>query len=271
MRRVRQGWLQPIHRGVYAVGWLAPVRETAWLAAVRACGDRAVVSHRAAGELWGMLEYRAPLEVTIPGPGTRMVPGIIVHRSRVLDEDQIEVEREIPVTSPSRTLIDLAGALSFDALRQATRRAQGKRLVALPELLALMERLGRRRGSGRLRAVIASGPAATRTVLEDVVLDLLLGAGFDHPDVNVPLTVGGRRVIPDFRWPKERLIVEADGRSWHDQPVARADDAARQRLLEAHGERFVRVTWQQAVRHPEATIARVDAAGAPRPGRSSVD
>lgn len=269
-RRVRQGWLRRVHRGVYVVGWLAPAPEPTWLAAVKACGPAAVLSHRAAGELWGVLEYRAPVEVTIPGPGTRAVAGVVVHRSRLLEPDQIAVERDVPVTSAARTLIDLAAVLGFAALRQAVRRAQGKRLVTLPKLIALIEHLGPRRGSKRLRSIIASGPAGTRTVLEDIVLDLLLRAGFEHPDVNVPITIGDRRIIPDFRWPGVRLTVEADGAAWHDQPVGRDDDAERQALLEAHGERVLRVTWDQAVRRPRATVARVEAAGAPRPGHSKV-
>jgi very-short-patch-repair endonuclease len=91
------------------------------------------------------------------------------------------------------------------------------------------------------------------------VLDLLLAAGLEHPDVNKPLIVSGRRVVPDFRWPRKRLVLEADGAAWHDPAL----DAERQALLEAHGERVLRVTWEQAVTKPQATIARVTAADAP--------
>jgi very-short-patch-repair endonuclease len=70
-------------------------------------------------------------------------------------------------------------------------------------------------------------------------------------------------VIPDFRWPEQKLIVEADGAAWHDNALARADDAERQALLEADGERIVRVTWHQAVTQPHQTIARLRGAGAP--------
>ena len=74
----------------------------------------------------------------------------------------------------------------------------------------------------------------------------------------------GRRIVPDFRWPAQRLILEADGAAWHEHRVAREDDAARQALLERHGERVLRVTWRQAVARPEETLARLRAAGAPR-------
>ena len=104
----------------------------------------------------------------------------------------------------------------------------------------------------------------TRSEFEDLLLDLVLAAGFAPPDVNVPLRLEGRLVIPDLRWPAQRLCVEADGRMWHDDPVARADDAERQALLEASGERVLRVTWHQALVGRARTVARLAAAGAPR-------
>jgi very-short-patch-repair endonuclease len=66
--------------------------------------------------------------------------------------------------------------------------------------------------------------------------------------------------VPDFRWPQHRLVVEADGAEWHDNPTAREDDAERQALLERHGERVLRVTWKQAVVRPAETLARIRAA-----------
>ena len=110
---------------------------------------------------------------------------------------------------------------------------------------------------------MATGPAPTRSELEDVVLDLILRGGFAHPQVNEPLRRSGRRVVPDFRWPGQHLVVEADGAAWHDNQLAREDDAERQALLEAHGERVLRVTWDQAITDPRRTLARVRAAGAP--------
>ena len=95
------------------------------------------------------------------------------------------------------------------------------------------------------------------------MLDLILRAGHVHPEVNAPYVVAGRKTIPDFRWPEQRLVVEADGAAWHDNPLAREDDAERQALLEAHGERVLRITWAQALTRPRATLARLRAAGAP--------
>ena len=90
------------------------------------------------------------------------------------------------------------------------------------------------------------------------MLDLIARGGFETPDVNEPITLGGRRVVPDFRWPAQRLVIEADGAAWHDHRLAREDDAERQAILEAHGERVVRVTWAQATGRPAQTLARLD-------------
>jgi hypothetical protein len=259
-RRERAGRLIRLYRGVYAVGHVGEARETAWMAAVKACGPGAALSHLDAGELWGFLEPEGDHLPHVTAPANRRVPGIRVHRSS-LEPPDVARHRGIPVTTPARTLIDLAAILNERALRHAVRRAQGHRRISLPHMLRTLDRLGARRGTATLRRIIATGPAPTRSVLEDVVLDLFLGAGFEHPDVNKPITVAGHRVIPDFRWPEHRLIVEADGPGWHD----RALDAERQDLLEAHGERVVRVTWEQAtLRRPETVAALTKLLPSPR-------
>ena len=103
--------------------------------------------------------------------------------------------------------------------------------------------------------------AATRSVLEDLVLDLILTAGLAHPDVNIPLKLGDTTVIPDFRWPDQRLIVEADGAAYHDN--TKPEDAQRQALIEATGERVIRIGYDQATRQPAQTVERLKRAGAP--------
>ena len=129
-----------------------------------------------------------------------------------------------------------------------------------------MSRLGPRRGAHKHTRIVVTGPAPTRSELEDAVLDLILRGGLAHPDVNAPLVLAGRRVVPDFRWPQQHLVVEADGAAWHDNRLSREDDAERQALLEAHGERVLRVTWKQSITRPRETLSRIRAAGAPAAG-----
>ena len=262
--RAQNGRLHRMHRAVYAVGHPSVSPEGRLLAAVKACGPGAVLSHVSAAALWGLVRPSGGLpDVTVPGTSGRGHAGIRVHHTASLPDRDRRRRARIAVTSPARTLLDCAGVLDDRALRRAVREAQALKLATVGELVEVLGRLAPRRGSRRLASIVATGAAPTRSVLEDVVLDLLLRGGFAHPDVNVPVWVGGRRVVPDFRWPAAHLVVEADGAAWHEHKLAREDDAERQALLEANGDRVLRVTWDQAVGRPAETLARVGAAGAP--------
>ena len=125
----------------------------------------------------------------------------------------------MPVTSPARTLLDLAAVLSPEALRRAARQAQAERRVNVRQLREIVTRANGHRGVGALRAIVADGPAPTRSDLEDVVLDLLDDAGIERPEINAPLRLDGRTIIPDFLWRERRLAIEADSRRWHDAPA----------------------------------------------------
>jgi very-short-patch-repair endonuclease len=262
-KRVAAGHLHAIHRGVFAVGHRGITPEARILAAVKACGPSAVASHRAAAWLYGLMDEVPRPEVTVVGDGTRLHRGVRIHRTSSLEPVDRRRWRGIPVTSPARTLLDCAAVVPERAVRRLVREAFAQRLVTLEEVVAILRRLGPRRGSRRMATVVASGFVPTRSVLEDVVLDLLDRGGLARPDVNVALRLGGRVVVPDFRWPSAQLVLEADGRAYHDHKIAREDDAARQALLEAHGERVLRVTWEQAMKRPDQTLARLRAAGAP--------
>ena len=109
-RRVRSGALLRVHRGVYRVGHRAPSVEATYLAAVRACGDGAVLSGRAAGHLLGLLRGRPPRpEVTTLL--SRRPEGVRIRRTRGFHAEDVTVWRGVPITSVARTLVDLAAVL----------------------------------------------------------------------------------------------------------------------------------------------------------------
>jgi transposase, IS30 family len=262
--RVANGRLHPLFRGVHAVGHANPPLEGRFLAAVKACGPSAVLSHFSAAALMGLVRWdgRFP-EVTVVGSTTRTHRGLRVHRTLRLEPPDVALHQGIPITAPARTLADLASQLDRRSLRRAVRQAQSLGLVEIGQLVEILGRLGPRRGTRNLGRIVATGPAPTRSELEDAVLDLILRGGLAHPEVNAELVLDGRQVIPDFRWPAQRLVIEADSRTWHENKLSREDDAERQALLEAHGERVLRVTWKQAITQPGPTLARIRAAGAP--------
>ena len=263
--RVSNGRLHRVHQGVYAVGHSSLPLEGTFLAAVKACGPGSVLSHFSAAALYGFLEWddRYP-EVTVRGTSPRRHPGLRVHRTKSLDRVDVTREAGIPITSPARTLADVAAVVGYRRLRRAVGQSQSLRRVTIGQLGETLARLGSRRGASNLARILANGPAPTRSELEDTVLALILSGGFTRPDVNVPLVLAGRRVVPDFRWPEQRVVIEADGAAWHDNKLAREDDAERQALLEAHGNQVRRVTWDQAVAAPAQTLRRILEAGAPR-------
>ena len=261
--RVRKGWLHRVYPAVYAVGHPRLSMEGRFLAAVKSFRGQAFLAYFAAASLWEFVDWdgRHP-EVLVVRAGVKRRPGILVHRTESLELRDATRHKGIPVTSPARTLVDLAAGVNEKLLRSAMRRALGKRRVSIRQLVATRRRLGSRRGSARFDRVLRAA-APTRSELEDVVLDLIVDAGFVRPEVNQPLLLAGRRVIPDFRWPEQQVVVEADGARWHDNAIARLDDAERQALLEAQGERVLRVTWEEAIARPGETIARIDDAGVP--------
>jgi hypothetical protein len=148
--------------------------------------------------------------------------------------------------------------------RKTIRRALGTGKVTVRQLGLVLERYPGRRGAATLRDAVASGAAPTKSEAESDVLDLVLSLGFAHPDVNTPLLINGRRLVPDLRWPTHHLVLEIDSDAWHSDPLARADDQERQALLERHGETVLRVHWRDALLWPGRLESMLAAAGAPR-------
>ena len=266
-RRHRRGQLHQLYAGVWAVGHSNPPWEGWLLAAVKACGPEALLSHYSANELLGFVDRleRRP-DVTVNTGSHRAPRRITVHRTKYLDPIDRREHLGIPVTSPARALLDLASVLDARRTRAAIRRALGTGKVTVRQLGLVLERYPGRRGAKTLREAVRTGAAPTKSDGESDVLDIILAGDITHPDVNRPLALDGRRVIPDFRWPAQQLILEVDSKAWHTDPLARADDHERQALLERHGETVLRVQWVDAVLGPGRLCRRLKDAGAPTRG-----
>ena len=258
--RLRTGRLRRIHRGVYRVSGAAPIKPPARaLAAVLACGPRAVASHRTAAGLWQLTEIdeQEAVHVTVlrSGPGHR--PGIRVHRPRSLAEDEVATVTGVPVTSPSRTILDLAGTLPSRQLEQMYALAVRRRLVGPSRLLQLLPRRAGRHGTPRLRHLLEAecSPALTHSEAEERFLALIRAAGLPEPETNVLL---GRYKV-DFLWREQRLIVEIDGFAFHGSRTSFEGDRRRDADLHTAGWRVVRFTWRQLTTERERVIATLAA------------
>ena len=250
--RVRLGRLCLLHRGVYALAYVPRSPHARSMAAVLTCGAAAVLSHRSAAVLWGFLRsFRGPVEVT--AAQTHRRAGVIVHRSRGLTRSDVSRALGIPVTSPVRTLIDLADALDDLALARAVNEARLSRHVRLEQIAERLESAPGRRAVARLRPLIGRGDGPTRSRLEREFLSFCERQGFPRPQVN-------RRIIGyevDMLWPAERVVVELDGRWFHDDPGAFERDREKDAALTVAGYRVMRVTWRRLMERPQGEATRL--------------
>jgi predicted transcriptional regulator of viral defense system len=256
-RRVQGGRLHVLHRGVYAVGHRAVTRDGHRLAAVLAGGRGAVLSHRSAAALWGIRETaRRDVEITAPRGCRR--PGIEGHDIR-LAPDEVTVRRNIPVTTPARTLLDLAATLNEHQLARAAERAESLRLTSPTSLEALAARYPRRPGVPAIRALNVTD-TPTRSVLERRFLSLLDAENLPRPLVNAPAELpNADDPEADITWRDQRLIVELDGFETHSTRAASERDRARDRALQAQGWRVIRITWRQLQEEPQTIAAQLNA------------
>ena len=269
-RRIESGFLHRLWRGVYAVGHLALTPRSRELAAVFACGPSALLSHRSAGRLWGVLKSSSPrIEVTAPR-GIKSKAGITVRASRVLDRDADRaVIDAIPVTSLARTLVDLAEVLDDARLSDAINEAEILQLFDLTALEAAIARVPGRRGRHGLRRVLAAyrpEPRLLRNDHERRLLSICRRHGLPEPDTNV--VVLGREV--DLLWPRAGLVVEYDGVATHSTHRAFHADRRRDRALAAAGFHVVRVTWPDISGDGSALAAELRAILAARTAPSAV-
>jgi very-short-patch-repair endonuclease len=239
-RRKAQRWYA-LHRGVYAVGHEALTPRSRFIAAVYACGPGALLSHRAAGALRGLLSATGVIEVTAPR-GCKPKPGITIHRSRLLHpDDRAEVDG-IPTTSVARTLVDLADVLNERQLTSAVRQAELLKTFDLRAIEEVIARLPGRKGRHRLRRVLAAyrpEPQLLRSRAERRVKALCTRHGLPMPQFNVQ--VAGYEV--DAYWPQAKLALEFDGAETHQTRFAFHEDRRRDRVLATDGIQVARVTW----------------------------
>lgn len=211
--RVRIGRLIPVYLGIYAVGHVPTLPQDRAAGALLACGEGAVLSHSSAAAVWGIFKrWESPFEVTAASCHQRR--GIRVHRAALTRRDAT-TQAGLRVTSPARTILDMAPRMTKKAMRRAVNDLRRPGYLHMPELEDVIERFPRHAGVARLRPLV-DGPRdnPTRSPLEDDFLAFTERFGLPRPDVNV--WVAGREV--DAWFPEERLIVEIDGLDFHTDP-----------------------------------------------------
>ena len=258
-RRVDAGRLHRVHVGVYSVGHPVLTVRGRWMAAVLACGPGAALSDVAAAELWDIRRSAAALiDITVPGTGGRRRPGVRIH-GRLLHRGEVIEHDGIRVTTPARTLLDLAATLRERELHRAVDQAEIRELTDDPALAAMARAHPGHPGSGKLARALKqhyAGTTLTRSELEELFLALCREHGLPRPAVNAH--VGTLEV--DFLFPRERLVVETDGWRFHGHRAAFERDRRRDAQLTRAGYRTLRFTHRQIATEPQAVAATVAAA-----------
>lgn len=271
VHRVAKGRLHRVHVGVYAVGRPDLTREGVWMAAVLACGPTAVLSHTSAAALLGIVDRQRRIEVSVSNGRRRRRDGIRVHRPTCLPLEDLGTFNGIPVTSPVRTLIDLATCLPAGRLERAVNEADVKDLVDLETLRGALKGRAGQHGVRAVRELINRHTfALTRSELELWFLPIARHAGLPLPETRV--RVNGFEV--DFHFRDLGLVVETDGGRFHRTAMKQTRDREREHAHIEAGMLPLRFThWQvrhdpRRVRATLESAARQCASRAPAPAKS---
>ena len=263
-RRVRAGRLHRHLHGVYLVGHPGMAPLASETAALLALGRGALLSHRTAARLHGLLppggetsrnhgRRAGAVDVTVVGRRPRRRAGIASHSTPALAEDDRALREGLPATAVARTLVDLAASADDDILDRMVAEALATRRATAEQIERAMSRATDRRGHGLLRGLLDGGGGFVRSGGERALLGLIVAAGLPRPELNVRLGPWEA----DFVWRDAHLVVELDGRDGHSSPWASDRDARKSLELERAGWRVVRVTGRQLARRPEWVLAQL--------------
>lgn len=253
--RLRTGRLRPVMRGVYSVGRPELSERGRWMATVLASGPGALLSHRSAAQLWGILGHHdsrrrtsSAVDVVVARPTTGGRPGVRLHRRVGLRDCECCEVDGIPVTDPVSTLVDIAPGLSEPELERAVNEACQRGLVDPDGLRAALRTFPKRSGVGRLRRLLDRDDfAVTDKHLEQRFLPIALAAGLPVPETQV--LVNGHRV--DFFWRSLGLVVEADSLRYHRTAAKQTVDQRRDQAHTAAGLTPLRFTHRQVFYEPD--------------------
>jgi very-short-patch-repair endonuclease len=231
------------------------------LAAVLWAGDGALASHVTAAWLYGFEVSDDRSHVWVPPGRAPKSSRVVVHRGVVAGNDR-RISAGVPVTSPARTLVDLAGVLDGEELEAVVEGFLHRGLTTPMSISRCLTANGGkgRAGSARLRTLLEDrDPKALESRLEVKVWRLLRRYGL-RPARQHQVRIGGVPYRLDFAWPALKVAVEADGFSAHGDQRSFVLDRRRLAALVAAGWAVIPVTWDDCKHTPDAIIATVKSA-----------
>ena len=247
-RRVQSGALTVRYPGVYSHGPGELSRDSAWTAAILACGDGAMLNLLSAAAIFDVSRWPETAPHVLVPRRHRPVDGIRIQHCIGLDPRDMTTARGIPVTTTARMFLDLGASLTPHQLCWVISEAAFRRLFSRTATLGVLTRAGRHKGIATLRRALAlyiAGSAGTKSRYEDAFLAQVT----PEPLVNMELL--GYEV--DFHWPDRRLVVEVDGN--HGRPRDVRVDGARERALTAAGWTVLRFGGDEVEREALSPLA----------------
>jgi len=256
-RAARAGRLVRIRSGIYRDPAAPPSWKQELMWAQLWAGERAVLSHRSAAafhELWGF--DPGPVELTAP-IARRAPKGVVVHRGELTGADVV-TRGPLRLSSPTRTLIDIAAVAGEEAVEIALDSALHKGLTSIPYLIARLRANGTngRKGAARLLRLAELRipfPKGLESPLETKFLRLLRRARLPQPEAAVP--VGPYRL--DFAFPPGKLGIELEGHEYHSGKQALNRDVAKRNHLLGCGWSILYFTWDDVTKRPQEVATAV--------------
>lgn len=242
----RRGWIRTVRHGVYRFAGVPEHRWHPTIAAGLAGGKRAVLSHRSAAAIHRFEGIAPPPEpdLTVPPSPRRHLHGITLHYTGPVPDDERIVLRGVQVTTPTRTVVDLAGELDSYLLGAILDDGVVHRRWTVAEVSAALDASPRRRaGVRQLRHVLASRleDPATNSPLEQRIVRYL--APLRPFEVQYQVVLDGQVLILDAAWPWCKVAAEIDGRSYRQRSRTAHDrESRRLTVLAAHDWKVAHLT-----------------------------
>ena len=231
-------------------------------AALLWAGPTSVLSHRCAGEAWKLdgISHVQP-EILVEGARHPRSKLVISHRTLSFGPSDVRRVDGLRVTSPTRTVIDLASVLDLPTLRIAFESARRRRLTTVDQVRARLDGIGGagRPGAAQLERLLCAlrDREASESPLEVKVAELLDSARLPPPVTQHHVAIGRRVYRLDFAWPSSRVALECDGRQRHVEDSDFQRDRNRWSDLAAVGWRLVFATWRDVRDEPDRIVERV--------------
>ena len=257
-RRLGAGRWRQVLPGVYRLAGAPASWEQSLKAATLWGGEGCVVSHRAAAALHGLAGF-ARQGVEVQSSRRLQHSDVLAHRTCFTSSLYPVSIKGIPTTSVTRTLIDLAGTVTREAIEEALDDALRRGLTDLGRLRGVLRRSGStRRGARVLRQLIAARDGKrekTDSQLEDQLLRLIRSRGLPPPEIHLDVCHGDERICEvDMAYPNERVAIEVHGYRFHSARSAWERDQRRENALVRAGWSVLKATSSQLDRNPDSFI-----------------